>query len=330
MTPADYELLSNGEESDADDQGYDSEAHEQRLVSRPSKKRRISLDEPSDSEQSHSDEAFHSQRKRLDKKKRSKPALDLLKSHQYEDSADIFPTDFAQDSPLSPPRKLKPVAKQSQSKTGVIYLSRIPPFMKPSTLKSYLTPFGPVGRIFLTPEDPQSRRARVRSGGNKRKSFVDGWVEFTHKRDAKIVAETLNTRTIGGKKGGFYHDDVWNIRYLKGFKWKDLTEQIANENAERAARMRFEIGQTSKENKRFIANVERAKMLEGVKATKQKRVLDDDHEQDQEAQDADAPLEVHNSRFKSQFRQTGVKQRPQNDGFSEQPEDVQRVLSKIF
>jgi hypothetical protein len=30
----------------------------------------------------------------------------------------------------------------------------------------------------------------------------------------------------GGKKSGFYHDDLWTIKYLKGFKWTHLTEQI--------------------------------------------------------------------------------------------------------
>ena len=35
------------------------------------------------------------------------------------------------------------------------------------------------------------------------------------------------------KKGGYYHDDLWNMKYLNGFKWSHLTEQIAAENAER-------------------------------------------------------------------------------------------------
>jgi ESF2/ABP1 family protein len=70
---------------------------------------------------------------------------------------------------------------------------------------------------------------------------------------------------VGGKKGGWYHDDVWNIKYLKGFKWHHLTEQIANENAERAARLRADISRVSRENKHFVQNVERAKMLRGWK-----------------------------------------------------------------
>jgi ESF2/ABP1 family protein len=104
----------------------------------------------------------------------------------------------------------------------------------------------------------------VKSGGNKKKSFTDGWVEFASKREARIAAETLNGNIIGGKKGGFYHDDLWNIKYLKGgFKWSHLTEQIANENAERQARLREGIRRTREENKAFVEGFERGKMEEG-------------------------------------------------------------------
>lgn len=226
-------------------------------------------------------------------------------------------------------RVSKPLSKHTNrsSKTGVIYISRVPPFMKPHTLKSFLSPFGEVGRIFLTPEDPQSHRARVRSGGNKKRSFTDGWVEFLRKRDAKVVAETLNTRIIGGKKGGFYHDDVWNIKYLKGFKWSHLTEQIANENAERAARLRQEIGQTTKENKRFIQNVERAKMLEGVKAKRRQKQGPSGEEDIIQMEESSI---TGSNKFKKHFRQTGVKGKSQREQDYKGHNDVQRVLSKIF
>ena len=76
----------------------------------------------------------------------------------------------------------------TKDKSGVIYISRVPPFMKPTVLRSLLTPYGSVGRIFLTPEDTTSRQQRLRGGGTRRKLFLDGWVEFTHKRDAKFVS----------------------------------------------------------------------------------------------------------------------------------------------
>lgn len=221
-------------------------------------------------------------------------------------------------------------SKSKASATGVIYLSRVPPFMKPQTVKHLLEPYGNIGRIFLTPEDPTSHSRRVKSGGNKKRSFTDGWVEFQSKKDAKIVAETLNAHIIGGKKGGWYHDDVWNIKYLKGFKWHHLTEQIANENAERAARLRAEISQTTKENKRFVANVERAKMLEGMQVKKQRKIALSDPATASNL----APNETISKRQiseKRHFRQNEVKGQSSKSGFpKEQSEQVNRVLAKIF
>lgn len=88
------------------------------------------------------------------------------------------------------------------------------------------------GRIFLTPENPETYKQRKRAGGNKKRSYTEGWVEFVSKRDAKAAAELLNARTIGdgigGKKGvgRFYKDDHWNLVYLRSFKWSHLIEQV--------------------------------------------------------------------------------------------------------
>jgi ESF2/ABP1 family protein len=147
-----------------------------------------------------------------------------------------------------------------------VYISRVPPFMKPHTLKHFLEEHAPkgLGRIFLTPEEHTRYLQRKKSGGNKKKSFTDGWVEFVSKNDAKAAASILNGNIMGGKKGNYYHDDLWNLKYLKGFKWSHLTEQIAAENAEREARLREEIRRTRKENKAFVEDIERGKALEGM------------------------------------------------------------------
>ncbi|KAK0978996.1 RNA-binding ATPase activator esf2 [Friedmanniomyces endolithicus] len=157
-------------------------------------------------------------------------------------------------------------AEKVARKSGLLYISRIPPFMKPSTLRHFLLPHASkgLGRVFLTPETQTSHSARVKRGGNKKKSFTDGWVEFTSKNEAKAAAERLNGEILGGKKGGFYRDDMWNVKYLRGFKWTHLTEQIANENAEKVARLREEVRRTRKENKAFVEDVERGKMVEGM------------------------------------------------------------------
>jgi ESF2/ABP1 family protein len=39
-----------------------------------------------------------------------------------------------------------------KDKTGVVYMSRVPPLMSPHEIRGYLSPFGPIGRVYLTPE----------------------------------------------------------------------------------------------------------------------------------------------------------------------------------
>jgi hypothetical protein len=93
--------------------------------------------------------------------------------------------------------------------------------MKPQKLRSLLEPYGTINRIFLSPEDPAEHSRRVKNGGNKKRSYTDGWVEFVKKKDAKKAVDLLNARPIGGKKGSFYRDDIWSLLYLNGFKWSE-------------------------------------------------------------------------------------------------------------
>jgi ESF2/ABP1 family protein len=303
------EFLDAGESDDEQIQGYDSEMEDLKKGGRSAKRRKVESD-VSDAE---ADEEFedeeaedNSEHKEVQAQKNSKPA--------------------------ELPNVSKPLTKKNLvateaaiKKSGVVYLSRIPPFMKPTKLRSLLEPYGAINRIFLTPEDPTSHTRRVRNGGNKKRSFIDGWIEFIDKAEAKKACGLLNARTIGGKKGTYYHDDVWNLLYLKGFKWNNLTEQIAAENAERASRMRAEISKTTKENKEFVLNVERAKMLETMEAKKAaKRRKKGESVVGSEASISKKDAKAERPRH---FKQTAVaaKNRPED-----QPEQVKRVLSKIF
>lgn len=162
-------------------------------------------------------------------------------------------------------KKLTPeqLAKEQKKikKTGVCYLSSIPPYMKPVKLRSVLSRFGKLDRVFLKPEDPVAYLKRVKYGGNKKKKYTEGWVEFVDKRDAKLCAQTMNGNILGGKKSSYYHDDVINIKYLSGFKWFDLTQQIARENEIRQSKLALEVSQQAKLNKTFVNNVEKSKYI---------------------------------------------------------------------
>lgn len=50
--------------------------------------------------------------------------------------------------------------------------------------------------------DPAAYKRRLKSGGNKKPQFTEGWVEFEHKRDAKHVAALLNNQPVGAQCGG--------------------------------------------------------------------------------------------------------------------------------
>lgn len=157
-------------------------------------------------------------------------------------------------------------------KSGVVYLSSLPPYMKPQKLRHIMSKFGEVGRIFLKPEDPKVYKSRIKSGGNKKKKFEEGWVEFVSKKDAKLAAETLNGNILGGKKRSFYHDDVMNVKYLKGFKWFDLTNALNREVEVRENKKQAELSQAHKINKAFIKNVETSKTINRVKDSKKRKI----------------------------------------------------------
>ncbi|KAJ2234985.1 RNA-binding ATPase activator esf2 [Coemansia sp. RSA 1722] len=160
-------------------------------------------------------------------------------------------------------------AQKKEKKSGVVYMSRVPPFMKPIKVRHLLEKYAEIGRIYLVQEDDKRRKQRLKTGGNRRKQFVEGWIEFTNKKYAKSVASMLNNSQMGGKKHGFYHDDLWNLKYLPKFKWRHLTEQLASEKAARGQKLQSEISQSRKELDDYMKNVERAKMLSSMKAKKE-------------------------------------------------------------
>ena len=264
------EFLDLDESDNEASDGYQSDA-----LSKTTKRRKVHRSDDEDSDEDLDEPA------KAPSTKTSQPDARFAKLREFEEDGDDAPEveeeGGAEDAeeqdiadPAAPTGRNAPKsvlrAEKAARKSGVVYISRVPPFMKPHTLKHYLEEHAPkgLGRIFLTPEDHTRYLQRKKSGGNKKKSFTDGWVEFVSKNDAKAAAAVLNGNIMGGKKGNYYHDDLWNLKYLKGFKWSHLTEQIAAENAEREARLREEIRRTRKENKAFVEDIERGKALEGM------------------------------------------------------------------
>ncbi|RHZ73832.1 RNA-binding ATPase activator esf2 [Aspergillus turcosus] len=249
-------------------------------------------------------------------------------SHSPSQSRSQSPSTSGAANPTKPKKKpLDKTRPPKKNKTGVIYLSSLPPYLKPFALKSMLETrgFAPITKVFLTPEVPSTSAPRRRS--NKRKSYADGWVEFASKKTAKICAETLNATIVGGKKGGWYHDDVWNMKYLKGFKWADLMEQVQRERSEREAKRRIEDTRARKEDKVFLQGVEQGKVLQGIqKKNEEKRKRAAEGEAAAAAAAAASDLKV-----RRLFKQNEVKMgRDKIEDNSTLEDDAKRVLSKIF
>ena len=80
----------------------------------------------------------------------------------------------------------------SERARGVVYLSRVPPYMKPIKMRHLLEKYGALGRVYLAPEDDAAYARRTKAGGNKRQLFTEAWVEFMDKKVAKS-ATPLNS-----------------------------------------------------------------------------------------------------------------------------------------
>ncbi|KAK3398444.1 hypothetical protein B0T20DRAFT_208637 [Sordaria brevicollis] len=328
-------FLDAGDSDDNAGHGSESEDDFQK-GGRNAKRRRMSDDEDSeaddftDAEEEHDDEEADSKDASAKDGEKTTDGKEEKGDKKKKEKKSALEGDLpGMTKPLT--KKNLIVTEEAIKKSGVVYMSRVPPFMTPAKVRSLLEPYGKMNRIFLAPEDPIARRKRIRNGGNKKKSFTEGWIEFVKKKDAKKVCELLNARPIGGKKGSYYRDDIWNLLYLKGFKWHNLTEQIAAENAERASRMRAEISKTTKENKEFVRNVEKAKVLQGIQA--KKAAKGNNKEGAAESSESATPQATTTTNDDSRERRRTFKQIPlakKRKLDDAQPEQVQRVLSKIF
>uniref|UniRef100_A0A6M2CP22 Activator of basal transcription 1 n=1 Tax=Rhipicephalus microplus TaxID=6941 RepID=A0A6M2CP22_RHIMP len=141
--------------------------------------------------------------------------------------------------------------KKKKKVPGVVYLSYIPPKMNVKTVRSMLSKYGELGRIFLQPEKEHG----------KPRNFVEGWVEFMDKKIAKRVAATLNGVQVGGKRRAEYYHSLWSIKYLHRFRWTHLNERLAYEKAVRDQRLRTEIAQAKRESNFYISAVQKSKRL---------------------------------------------------------------------
>jgi ESF2/ABP1 family protein len=160
---------------------------------------------------------------------------------------------------------------KKQEKRGIIYISSIPPFMTLVKLRQVLSQYGKIDRIYLTPDTRQAQKQKKKVDSRTRAKYMDGWVEFLDKTVAKQVAESLNMTQVGGSRKSRNFYDVWNMKYLKGFKWSHLTEKIAYDKALKEQKLRAELRQMKRANNMYLSAVENAKVQSHIEERKKKK-----------------------------------------------------------
>jgi ESF2/ABP1 family protein len=332
------DIPSSGED---EDQSYDSAEEEVKGRSalghssgRPLKRRRLDPDDSDgESDGDHHDSGTNSiSKETLEAPPKPKP--NPSSSYEGDEAHDRSrgPDDPVSASHTSSTKLSSSKPTRKPSKPGVVYLSRLPPYLKPSTLRTLLTQrgFHPITKVFLTPANASTHSNQPRTKrSNRRQTYTDGWIEFASRRTARLCAETLNATIVGGKKGGWYHDDVWNVKYLRGFGWGDLMEGVRRERKEAEARVDQERRKAGREARLFVERMERGKISEAMRKKRKKKGGENGEARD-DAHDGDGTGEVRRT-----FRQNEVvwerERRGRDKGNDEGLDgDVKRVLSKIF
>lgn len=78
---------------------------------------------------------------------------------------------------------------------------------------------------------------------------------------ARECAAKLNNKQVGGKRRNPWYYELWNIKYLKSFRWTHLNERIAYEQEIRKQKLRQDITLAKKESNFYIQNFEKSKQL---------------------------------------------------------------------
>ena len=158
---------------------------------------------------------------------------------------------------------------------GVIYLSRIPPYFGYKKIKKLFSEFGEIDNVYLAPEPSINRIKRIKTHGNKRKSYIEGWIEYLDKATANYVARTFNSAKTGGKKRhNFYREDTWSIKYLSKFTWEHLQSKIEFDTNLAEQQIRNDITLERKATRFFAAQVSKSREIECIK--KKRKIEKDD------------------------------------------------------
>lgn len=172
-----------------------------------------------------------------------------------------------------------------QYKTGLVYLSRIPPHMNSHKLRYILNQYGLIDRLYLRKEPLWKYKKRIEKGGRKGRLYTDGWAEFKLKSEAKFCEQQLNGKTAQVR--GRWQNDIWCVKYLHGFKWKHLEEALEKERKEHLTKFKEEDEKARQTAKNWL---KQAKTTVYTKKSSAKPKFQDDEDGDED-DGSDSPEE---------------------------------------
>ncbi len=107
--------------------------------------------------------------------------------------------------------------------------------------------------------DPNSKKK-----GSLRR-YIEGWIEFSDRKDARRVSKSLNCTPIGEclptkkRRRVRFAADLWTLTYLgKHVKWHHLTQQLTYQKRIREKKLQQQIQQAKREANQFLDNVEKS------------------------------------------------------------------------
>ncbi|GMH99538.1 hypothetical protein TrVE_jg3896 [Triparma verrucosa] len=209
----------------------------------------------------------------------------MSSSSESESEVPSSPQQSLPDPQSSKPSKSKSKSKSSKlsksrlaaasayadslNRRAVVYISSLPPKITVSKLKTLITPLCEVTRLYLAVEDKSVRKRRKKAGGSSSKRFTEGWVEVPSRSLARQLASTLHMTNM--EKKGPHSDDLWCLKYLKGFKWSHLTEKVAYERRVREQRLRVEMSKAKREVKEYERKIEEGEKFEQMVKKKKRK-----------------------------------------------------------
>ena len=194
-----------------------------------------------------------------------------------------------------------------------MYMSRVPPRLKPQRLRSLLESARlgnvKVTRLYLKPSSSlasSSSSSSLKSSKVKSKSanktFSEGWIELSRRRDARQLADLLNGQPMGGRRRAANYSDLWNLKYLKGFTWDQLSAEQAYKSRARESRIANEVANAKAERDAFAEAVRRGK---AEKAMAERRAKNNNNNDNNKANKAAAAADARVLRTFSQRAAVG-------------------------